>query len=109
MLEKAERDALAMAAYSARFADADGKVTTPIKPNQLLFARRQEDIGDDLWRTFNVIQENCIKGEITAAGFDKNNKPRMYTTREIKGIDQDVRLNRALFVLAKALADHKAS
>jgi hypothetical protein len=37
--------ALAEAAHTLRFADADGAITTPVKPEQLLQARCQDDIG----------------------------------------------------------------
>jgi hypothetical protein len=55
------------------------------------------------------VQENCLKGGLTALGRDKNNRPRRTTTRAVNGIDQDVRLNRALFTLASKMAELKAA
>ena len=107
-LDTAERDAFAEAAHVARFADAEGNVATPIKPAQLLLPRRAADSGSDLWSTFNVIQENAIRGGLTAMGRDARNRPRRSTTRGVNGIDQDVRLNRALFTLASKMAELKA-
>jgi hypothetical protein len=65
-LSDGERNAFAEAAHTLRFADGDGKATTPITPEQLLVPRRDEDHGKDLWHTFNVIQENTLKGGLSA-------------------------------------------
>jgi len=48
--------------HDVRFADADGVKTTPINPEQLLEARCAADQGNDLWLTFNRVQENVIRG-----------------------------------------------
>lgn len=98
------RTAFAEAAHVLRFADAAGEVTTPIVPDQLLRARRHGDAGQDLWSTLNVVQENVIRGGLSAWGRDANNHRRRTTTREVRGIDQDVKLNKALFVLAERMA-----
>ena len=65
-LSAPEQVALARAAHHLRFADAKGNVSTPIPPEQLLRPRRKEDSGDDLWSTFNCIQENTLKGGLSA-------------------------------------------
>jgi hypothetical protein len=96
--------ALAEAAHVLRFADADGDINTPIRPDQLLIPRRRDDRANDLWTTFNVVQENVIKGGLSAMGRDANGRRRRTTTRQVNGIDQDVRLNKALFVLAERMA-----
>jgi hypothetical protein len=106
-LQREERGILAEAAHTLRFSDVKGYVETPIKPQQLLIPRRPEDQAPNLWNTFNVVQENCIRGGITAMGRDKNNRPRRTTSREVKGIDQDVKLNRALWTLANKMAELK--
>ncbi|KPC54864.1 Uncharacterized protein AC509_5289 [Pseudomonas amygdali pv. morsprunorum] len=61
--------------------------------------RRREDRSGDLWTTFNRVQENTIIGGLTG----RNKQGRRTTTRAVNGIDQDVKLNRALWVLAQAL------
>jgi hypothetical protein len=106
-LQREEREILADAAHVLRFGDADGNVETPIKAQQLLLSRRPEDQAPNLWNTFNVVQENCIRGGLTAMGRDANNRPRRTTSREVKGIDQDVKLNRALWTLANKMAELK--
>lgn len=102
-----ERQIMADAAHVLRFGDAEGKTETPIQAGQLLRARRHDDTGADLWRTHNVLQENVIRGGLHAWGRDANNRPRRTTTREVKGIDGDIKLNRALWMLSHRMAELK--
>jgi hypothetical protein len=106
-LNRDERQVFAEAAHTLRFADAEGNVATPIKAEQLLIPHRREDTAPNLWNVFNVVQENAIRGGLTAVGRDANNRPRRTTTRGVNGIDQDVKLNRALFTLANKMAELK--
>jgi hypothetical protein len=108
-LNREEREIFAEAVHAVRFADNEGNVNTPIKPAQLLLPRRPADQGNDLWTTFNVAQENTIRGGLAAMGRDANNRPRRTTTRGVNGIDQDVKLNRALWTLANKMAQLKAA
>jgi len=108
-LSHGERHAFARAAHTLRFEDTSDTMQDAIKPQQLLSARRQDDVGPDLWRTFNVIQENVIRGGITGRGRDAEGRIRSTTTREVRNIDQDVKLNRALWVLADELAKVKGA
>jgi hypothetical protein len=71
-----------------------------IRPDQLLVSKRREDDSPNVWNTFNRIQENVTKGGIrtrTATG-------RRSTTRPVKAVDRDIRLNKALWTLADELA-----
>ena len=104
ILSRDAKDALARAAHTVRFSDAEGNVATPIEPHQLLTPRRFADRGSDLWTAFNVVQENVIRGGVTAIGRTSEGNARRTTTRAIKGIDQDIRLNRALFTLGQEMA-----
>ena len=107
-LTDGEQQAFAESAHALRFADADGKITTPITPTQLLEPRRREDVGSDLWHTLNRVQENVIAGGLHAIRRDaKGRRVRRVRTRRINGIDQDVRLNRALWALAGKMAELK--
>lgn len=107
-LTDGEQRAFAEAAHTVRFADAEGKVSTPITAAQLLSSRRSADQGTDLWRTFNRVQENVIKGGLHGVQRDDNGRRlRLVTTRQVKGIDQDVKLNRALWQLAERMAELK--
>jgi hypothetical protein len=102
-LDQGERDAFAKAARVLRIEDQ-----SPITHNQFLHPRRQDDAGRDLWRTFNVVQENMIRGGLSGRGYGPNGDIRTTTTREVKGIDQSVKLNQALWTLAHEMAKLKA-
>lgn len=107
-LTSGDQRAFAEAAHTLRFADSEGKTTTPITAEQLLRPRRSEDSGNDLWKTFNRVQENVIKGGLHGTMRDGNGRRlRGVTTREVKGIDQDVKLNRALWTLAERMQELK--
>lgn len=117
-LTAGEQNAFAEAAHTLRFADHEGNVETPITASQLLTPRRSADRAEngsswsrpapDLYRTMNVVQENVIKGGLSARNpGTARSRGRMVTTREVKGIDQDVRLNRALWQLAEKMAELK--
>ena len=107
-LSPPEQHALAESARVLRFGDSDGNVTTPITADQLLRANRQADVGPSLWHTFNRLQENVIKGGVSALDRNPTGRPRRVTSRAVNGIDQDQRLNRALWLLAETMAGHKA-
>ena len=107
-LTDGEQHAFAESAHTLRFADSEGKVTTAIVASQLLEPRRREDVGSDLWHTLNRVQENVIAGGLHAIQRDaEGRRVRRVSTRRINGIDQDVRLNRALWALAGKLAELK--
>ncbi|WP_449106785.1 DUF932 domain-containing protein [Pseudomonas mohnii] len=102
-LRPEEQEAFAMAALAYRYDPSEGPA--PVTPSQLLRARRSEDRSNDLWTTFNRVQENTIKGGLSG----RNKQGRRTTTRAVNGIDQDVKLNRALWVLAQALRTQQAA
>jgi uncharacterized protein DUF932 len=108
-LSSDEQMVMADAARVLRFGDAEGNVETPIKADQLLRARRVADQGNNLWLTHNRLQENMIKGGLRAWGRDANNRSRRTTTREVRNIDGDVKLNRALWVLSHRMAELKVA
>jgi hypothetical protein len=97
ILTQDERLDFAADAYALRF-PRDRHVA--MDPSHLLIPRRAEDVGNDLWRTFNVIQEGVLQGGLmrrSAAG-------RRTRTRRITAIREDVRLNSALWDLAMVRA-----
>lgn len=101
-LTQGEQLAFARAALTLRYDDI--KAPAPISHDDLLVSRRSEDRHPDLWTTFNRVQENMIKGGIRG----RNAKGRPTTTREVGGIDQGVKLNRALWVLAEEMRKLRA-
>ncbi len=99
-LDHGQRLAFAMAALPLRF-DADPVTGAfPITPDALLQPRRYGDNRQDLFTTFNVAQENIIRGGIYAGR--KNG--RRQTTRKVTSVDRDLKLNKALWTLADELA-----
>lgn len=108
-LTAGEQQIFAESAHALRFADSDGEVKTPITPAQLLQSRRSDDSGNDLWRTFNRVQENVIRGGLHGMSRDSENRLRRVTTREVRGIDQDVKLNRAMWMLTEKMAELKGA
>lgn len=71
-----------------------------VEPSRFLVTRRAEDVGNDLWRTFNVLQENLLRGGIPR----RSASNRLSRTRRITAIREDVRLNSGLWELAMARA-----
>ena len=110
-LTTGEQEIFAEAAHTIRFADAEGQVDTPIQPRQLLTPRRAADTDNSLWHTFNRVQENALRGGLSARLPRQTGqyRGRRVTTREINGIDADVKLNRALWALAERMAELKAA
>jgi len=76
-------------------------------PTKLLAVKREADNNDSLWSTFNRVQENIIRGGIHYVSVDANGRPRANTTRPVKAVGEDMRLNLALWKLAEAMAQHK--
>lgn len=89
--------ALANAALQYRF----GEDHQPVTATQLLTPRRYEDRKDDLWTTYQRVQENLLKGGLPG----RNVKGRRTHTRAVNGIDSDIKLNRALWVMAETLLE----
>lgn len=108
-LTGAEQEAMADAARVIRFGDAEGNVETPIRAAQLLLPRRRDDAGNSLWLTFNRIQENTIRGGLTGRGRNAAGARVNTTTREINGIDGNLKLNRALWQLGQRMAEIKGA
>lgn len=107
-LKRDEQMVLAEGARTLRFGDASGHVETAVRTEQLLHARRPADEGSDLWRTFNRIQENTTKGGIGYTQRTGSVRRHMHT-REVKGIDGDLKLNKALWTLAAEMAKLKGA
>jgi len=70
----------------------------------LLNSRRIEDKKNDLWTTFNRVQENLVRGGIACALIDDSNKRRKNKTREIKSVSELERVNVGLWNLAEELS-----
>ncbi len=85
----------AKAALTYRF----GKAHQPVTETQILAPRRWQDESADLWTVYNRIQESLIKGGLAG----RTVRGKRSHTRAVKGIDGDLKLNRALWVMAEEL------
>lgn len=104
-LHRDEQMALATAARALRFGD-DHAVT----PDQLLMTRRHDDMPNDLWTCFNRVQENVLRGGLSYTQVNaETQRETRRTTLPVRSVDGDVKLNRALWVLAEQMAKIKQS
>lgn len=103
-LTEGERGAFARAALAAKYDEGEA----PFPAERLLTVRRRDDAPATLWNTLNTVQENVIAGGI---GYIQRTEKSVShrRTREVKGIDQNVRVNRALWVLAEEMRKIKAT
>ncbi|MFS9378603.1 DUF932 domain-containing protein [Legionella pneumophila] len=105
-LNDTEKMIFAEAAHSLKFSDDEGAMI--VAPERLLQPRRYVDQKDnDLFTVFNVLQENLIKGGIRGHRLNKYGYTTRTKTREVKAIDQNVKLNRALWTLTEKMMEIK--
>jgi len=71
-----------------------------VAPTKLLEPRRTQDTKNDLWTTFNVVQENIIRGGIRYRTEDHQRQ----RTRPVNSVGENVRLNTALWALTEKMA-----
>jgi len=99
LLLPAEQEIFATAALSLKYDENEA----PITPNQLLGTRRIADRNPDVWSNFNRIQENLLRGGLRGRTANGSRT----TTREVKSIDNNVKLNKALWILADGMRQLK--
>lgn len=102
-IQLSDRECLAFAEAAQQIV-YDAPEEAPFRADRFLYPRRYDDRGKDLWRTLNIVQENIIGGKIR--GYNKKTK-RHTTTKAVKCIDKDVKLNRALWTLAERMREIK--
>lgn len=102
-LSQEEQHLLASSALALKYEPSDVK-PSPVTATDVLQARRYEDRKDDLWTTFNRLQENLVqRGGLRA----RTATGRTMRTRPVVGIDQNVKLNKALWMLAEGMRQLK--
>jgi hypothetical protein len=99
VLSPDEQTLFANAALSLRWEQDQAPVTADC----VLIPNRWDDRKNDLWTTFNRVQESLVKGGLH--GRAKTGK--RLTTRAVAGVNENVRLNRALWSLADGMANLK--
>ncbi|EBI9246232.1 TPA: DUF945 domain-containing protein [Salmonella enterica] len=95
LLPQPAQQAFAKATLNYRF----GEEHQPVTETQALSPRRREDEKNDLWTVFNRLQENLSKGGLPG----RSAQGKRSRTRAVNGINGDIRLNRALWVMAEEL------
>ena len=108
-LEPPEEIAFATAAMALRFGEraveeGGGHRSAPVTAEQLIEARRPEDLGHSLWTALSKVQENVIGGGQPG----RSSQGRRLQTRPVGSIDRNVSLNRALWMLAEEMRKLKA-
>lgn len=109
-LSPAEQAFLAEGALALRF-DSEA----PVPADRLLTPQRYGDSASDLWTVFNRVQENAVRGGLRYQAEKRDPVTNEYQgsrrarTREVKGLDQNHRLNRELWALAQKMAELKQS
>jgi len=100
-LSSAEEQVFGTCALQLRW----GEDKAPIRAYDVLQATRWQDQKNDLWTVFNRVQENLIKGGVAG----RASTGRRLTTRAVGGVNENVKLNRALWSLADGLAQLKSN
>lgn len=77
--------------------------------SKLVRPRRSADYANDLWTTFNRIQENVIKGGIRVVSENEQGQRSVRKTRAVNSIDRDSKLNKELMTLAQEFAKLKGA
>ncbi len=104
-LKDDEEHAFATAALALRYGErSEGQPPAPVTADQLIEARRPEDLGNSLWVSMNRLQENMLRGGQRG----RSTQGRRMQTRAVGSIDRSVSLNRALWVLAEEMRRLKA-
>ncbi len=99
-LNESQKIALAEKAHFIRF--QDNELGENFSPELLLTPRRfQEHNKNDLFSTFNILQENLIKGGLQSYTRDRDGFLRRKSIRKVNSIDKSVSINRQLWSLAQ--------
>ena len=100
-LSRPEQEVFARSALALKYGEVENQ---PVSPRQILLPNRIDDNNSSLWTKFNVVQENLMRGG--QRGHAASGK--RVTTRPVQSIDNNVKLNRALWILADEMAKLKS-
>ena len=89
-----QKNEFAKNAINLRWAQGHDNITV----NDMLYATRDADKGDSLWKVFNVVQEKLLRGGMTY----NLTSGRQQTVRALTNIDEQVKINKNLWELAEA-------
>ncbi|MDO6406464.1 DUF932 domain-containing protein [Pantoea phytobeneficialis] len=103
-LNPEEQRIFAETALNWKYDDRGERKHIPLNPDDVLSIRREEDRPNDLWTTYQRVQENLTKGGL----WGRTAKGKSQRTRPVTGIDGDIKLNRALWEMAEKMKDIKS-
>jgi len=103
-LEQNEQEIFAESALMLRWPEED----RPFIPAQILSSRRRDDQSPDLWTVFNRIQENLLRGGMRGRRVNEYGRIQRTTSRAIKSVSEDLRLNKALWTFTEKFAALKS-
>jgi hypothetical protein len=75
----------------------------PVGVARVLWPRREEDTGNDLWSVYNRVQENLIRGGQWDYHQRRADGSRHQKTRPVTGLDESIRINQRLWEIAEAM------
>lgn len=115
-LSPAEQHVFAEAALQLRWEpqelEGGGVRAAPIQADELNRVRRHGDHGDSLWLTMNRVQEGLIRGGqryLHTSGEGREARTQRRTVGAVNSIDDDSKINRALWTLAAGMERLKAA
>lgn len=76
----------------------------PILPERLLNPYRTQDMRNDLWTVYNVIQERLIRGGMTYSRRNESGRISINSTRAVKSVSENIRINTELWNLAQSMS-----
>ena len=76
-----------------------GAFVPKILAEKVIGCKRVEDEGNDLWKVYNRVQENLVKGGLVGEGLKskKNGETRLIKTRHVSNIDVEISFNTKLW------------
>ena len=100
-LNTLERRAFGEAALILKYDELE---KAPVGAEKILAHRRSEDAAPTLWNVLNVVQENMMEGGQRDYNRRRPDSRRFFgKSRAVKGLDENVKLNKALWHLAETL------
>lgn len=111
-LSNDEKEEFAIKAYAnregKRLYDEDGnllmkKLLAEVNPIELLEPLRDEDKSNDLWTTYNVIQEHLVKGIFNKT----NNNGKVIKAKSLTNAVRNLELNKSLWQEAELILTNK--
>lgn len=99
-LSAAQRLEFARLAMKLRWG-SESPMIASVEPTKLLNPLRSADRDEDVWTTFNVVQEHLVRGGDGYRPWDLNSPIRRKRTRPLAAIEAAQRFNKALWDLAE--------